>query len=53
MRSPHRPISESNGETVKLGFRFAVSGVVIVLSLMLLIYPAVTVVCLVVADSQL
>ena len=37
---------------VKLGFGLALSGVVIVLSLMLFIYPAVTI-CMVVMDSQL
>lgn len=38
--------------SVKLGFHLVVSGVVIVLSFMLFVYPAVTI-CMVVADSQL
>jgi hypothetical protein len=37
---------------VKLGFHLAVSGVVIVLSLMLFIYPAITI-CMLVLDSHL
>ena len=41
-----------NWRLARLGFRLSVSGVVIVLSLLLLIYPAVTI-CLVVTDSQL
>jgi hypothetical protein len=39
-------------QNVKLGFHLTVSSVVIVLSLMLFIYPAVTI-CMVVMDSQL
>lgn len=39
-------------QNLKLGFHLAVSGVVIALSLMLLIYPAITI-CLVVMDSHL
>ncbi len=41
-----------NWRLARLGFHLSVSAVVIVLSLMLLIYPAVTI-CLVVMDSQL
>jgi hypothetical protein len=39
-------------QNLKLGFHLTVSGVVIVLSLALFIYPAVTI-CMVVTDSQL
>ncbi len=39
-------------QNVKLGFHLTVSGVVIVLAMLLLIYPAVTI-CVVVTDSQL
>jgi hypothetical protein len=44
--------SKNRRQHIKLAFHFAISGVVIVLSVMLFIYPAATI-CSVVMDSQL
>ena len=48
----HAIVVSKRRQYVKLGFHFAVSGVVIALSLMLFIYPAITI-CAVLMDSQL